>query len=77
MKGVKRLILSHNQLEFDREAKMTLIEGKFLLSYDPYIGENDDRLKRFRRFVAMAFPKISIANMFISLILMKNPKEAE
>ncbi|MDF2673740.1 MAG: patatin-like phospholipase family protein [Clostridiales bacterium] len=77
MKGVKRLILSHNQLEFDREAKMTLIEGKFLLSYDPYIGENDEKLNRFRRFVAMAFPKISIANMFISLILMKNTKEAE
>ena len=77
MKGIKRLILSHNQLEFNREAKMTIIEGKFLLSYEPYIGENDDKLKRFRRFIAMAFPKISIANMFISLILMKNSKEAE
>lgn len=77
MKGIKRLILSHNQLEFDREAKMTLIEGKFLLSYEPYMGENDDKLKRFRRFIAMAFPKISIANMFISLILMKNHNEAE
>ncbi len=77
MRGVKRLILSHNQLEFDREAKMTIIEGKFLLSYEPYIGENDDKLKRFRRFIAMAFPKISIANMFISLILMKNHNESE
>lgn len=72
MKGVKRLIMSRNQLEFDREAKMTLIEGKFLLSYDPFIGESDDKIKRFRRFIAVAFPKISIANMFLSFILMKN-----
>lgn len=77
MKGVKRLIFSRNQLEFDREAKMTLIEGKFLLSYEPYIGENDVKLKRFRRFIAMAFPKISIANMFISLILLKNQNTLE
>lgn len=75
MNGVKRLIMSRNQLEFDREAKMTLIEGKFLLSFAPYIGENDDKIKRFRRFIAVAFPKISIANMFISLILMKNQNE--
>lgn len=77
MKSVKRLILSRNQLEFDREAKMTLIEGKFLLSYEPYIGESDERVKRFRRFIATAFPKVSIANMFISLILMKNPGEPD
>lgn len=77
MKGVKRLIFSRNQLEFDREAKMTLIEGKFLLSYEPYIGGNDVKLKRFRRFIAMAFPKISIANMFISLILLKDQNALE
>lgn len=77
MKGVKRLILSRNQLEFDREAKMTLIEGKFLISYEPYIGESDDKIKRFRRFIAMAFPKVSIANMFIALILMKNQNETK
>jgi NTE family protein len=77
MRGVKRLILSRNQLEFDRESKMTLIEGKFLISYEPYIGEQDDKVKRFRRFIAVAFPRISIANMFISLILMKNRKKAE
>jgi NTE family protein len=77
MRGVKRLILSRNQLEFDRESKMTLIEGKFLISYEPYIRGQDEKIKRFRRFIAVAFPKISIANMFISLILMKNKKEVQ
>lgn len=72
MKGITKLILSRNQLEFDREIKKNLIEGKFIISYDPYMNETDVNIKRFRRFVAVAFPKISIANMFIALILQKN-----
>lgn len=77
MKGVTRLILSRNQLEFDREIKKTIIEGKFLISYDANIEESDEKIKKFRRFIAMAFPKISIANMFISLILSNKKKDAE
>jgi NTE family protein len=69
IKSLKRLILSRNQLEFDREVKKTIIEGKFLISYNPDINETDAAVKRFRRFVAVAFPKISIANMFISLLI--------
>lgn len=69
IKNLKRLILSRNQVEFDREIKMTLVEGKFLISYNPSLNEEDDKIKRFRRFMAMAFPKIAVANMFISLLL--------
>lgn len=71
IKGITRMIKSRNQLEFDREVKMTLIEGKFLISYEPLTEGEDEKLKRFRKFIAMAFPKISLANMFISLILSK------
>lgn len=74
IKNLKRLIMSRNQVEFDREIKMSIIEGKFLISYNPYINESDEKIKRFRRFVAMAFPKIAIANMFISLVLSRNPE---
>lgn len=69
IKNLKRLILSRNQVEFDREIKMTLVEGKFLISYNPSLNEEDDKIKRFRRFMAMAFPKVAVANMFISLLL--------
>ncbi|TDT58399.1 patatin-like phospholipase family protein [Fonticella tunisiensis] len=71
MQGLTRLMISRNQLEFDRELKKTLIEGKFIISYEPYLNETDEKLKRFRRFIAVAFPKISIANMFLSLVLSK------
>lgn len=69
--SIKNLIASRNQIEFDREMKKSIIEGKFIISYIASLGENDEREKRFRRLIAMAFPKISIANMFISLILSK------
>lgn len=77
IKGLTKLVLSRNQLEFDREIKKNLIEGKFIISYDPYMNETDANIKRFRRFIAIAFPKISIANMFISLILQRNEKEID
>lgn len=75
VKGVTNLVKSRNQLEFDREVKRNLIEGKFIISYEPYMYETDVNIKRFRRFIAITFPKISIANMFISLILQNNEKE--
>lgn len=71
MQGITRLILSRNQLEFDREIKKTLVEGKFIISYEPNLEHEDEKIKRFRKFMAMAFPKISVANMFLSLILSK------
>ncbi|EYE89156.1 patatin [Fervidicella metallireducens AeB] len=77
IKGLTKLILSRSQLEFDREIKKTLIEGKFLISYDPYLYETNDNIKRFRRFLAVAMPKILIANMFISLILSKEDRQGQ
>lgn len=71
IKYLGKLLLSRSQREFDMEVKKILIEGKFLIYYNPDISEKDEKIKRFRKFVAMAFPKISIANMFVSLILSK------
>ncbi|SKA91736.1 NTE family protein [Caloramator quimbayensis] len=67
--NIKKLIMSKNQLEFDREIKKSLIEGKFLISYNTDFKDMDEKIRRFRRFVAIAFPKISIANMFITLLI--------
>lgn len=71
IKGLKRLIISGSQLEFDKEIKKTLIQSKFLVSFNPSINEADDKIKRFRKFIALAFPKIIISNMFIALVLSK------
>ena len=64
-----RLIPSRNQSEFDRELKVSSIEERFLISYDANINEIDEKVKRYRRFLAMAFPKVCIANLYIALIL--------
>ncbi|MCX7885604.1 MAG: patatin-like phospholipase family protein [Caloramator sp.] len=67
--NIKKLIMSKSQLEFDREIKNTLIEGKFLISYNADFKDMDEKTKRFRRFIAVAFPKILISNMFISFLM--------
>lgn len=69
IQGLKRLFISRNQIEFDSEMRKTIIESKFILSYNPSIDDTDERLKRFRKFIAIAFPKVSISNMFIALLL--------
>ncbi|KPU43840.1 NTE family protein RssA [Oxobacter pfennigii] len=76
IKSIKNLILSRNQAEFNREVKKVLIEGKFLIYYNPDMNEKDEKVKNFRRFIAMAFPKVSIANMFISLLLSRTGSDS-
>lgn len=75
VRNIKDTVLSISQLEFNRQIKNIFIEGKFLIFFNPDIDENDEAVKRFRRFIAMAFPKISIANMFISIILSRESKD--
>lgn len=71
IKGLSTMIFSRSQAEFDIEVKRALMEGKFLIFYNPDINEKDDKVKRFRRFIAMTFPRISISNMFIAHVLSK------
>lgn len=69
IKNIKKLTSSSSQLEFNREVRNIVIEGKFLIYYKPDIAEDDVKVKRLRRFIAAAFPKVSIANMFIAMAL--------
>lgn len=76
IKNLKELIQSRSQREFNRELRKAIIEGKFLIYYNPDINEEDEGVKRFRRFIAMTFPRISIANMFISIVLSRRGEKA-
>jgi NTE family protein len=69
IKYIGGIILSRNQREFDIEVRKVLIEGKFLTYYNPDMDEKDEKVKRYRRFLAVAFPKICISNLFIALVL--------
>ncbi|WDC84499.1 hypothetical protein PL321_01675 [Caloramator sp. mosi_1] len=72
--GLKKLILSRNEIEFDREMKKVFMEAKFLLSFYPGMKQNDD-IKRFRRLLSVFMPKVVVANLFISLILQRKGVE--
>ncbi|MBZ4664530.1 MAG: patatin-like phospholipase family protein [Caloramator sp.] len=72
--GLKKLILSRNEIEFDREMKKVFMEAKFLLSFYPGMQQNED-IKRFRRLLSVFMPKVVVANLFISLILQRKGVE--
>ncbi len=67
--NLSSLLSSKSMVDFNRELKNNIIDGKFLIAYNADVkGENEGN-KRFRRFLAMTFPKITISNLFISIIL--------
>jgi len=77
MPFINRLLLTRTQLEFDREILRTGFDNKVLISYDADIKEKDEKVKRFRRFIAMTFPKIAISNMLIAILLDMKQKANE
>jgi NTE family protein len=62
------LIRSLNPFGRDKEFKLDSIEEKFLVSYRAEIDENDEKVKKFRRLVAVTIPKVCIANIFLALV---------
>ena len=70
------LIKNRKEEDFNKDFKKALTEGKFLIFYNPDFNLNDEKIKMFRRFIAIVFPKISIANMFVSLLLSRDHKKA-
>lgn len=72
IKTMNGFIFSRDQAEFDRDIKKLLIRRKFMVFYDPDLYEDDMRVKMFRRFIAMTFPKVSVANMLISLMNLRD-----
>ncbi len=59
----------------DKEFSFDSIEEKFLVSYRADIDENDEKVKKFRRLIAVTLPKVCIANIFIALVLSKCGEE--
>lgn len=62
------LIRTINPLGRDKEFKLDSIEDRFLVSYRADIDENDEKVKKFRRLVAVTMPKVCIANIFVALV---------
>lgn len=77
MPWINRLLLARTQLEFDKELLKNAFDKKYLISYDANIEEKDEKVKRMRRFIAMAFPKIVISNMLIALLLERENVQRE
>ncbi len=71
VKNVKEIVLNRNQRYYESQLKNIILEGKFLIFYNPDIDERDVKIKRFRRLIALTFPKVCVANLFISLMLSK------
>lgn len=72
MKSIRELVALGSPSELSKRVKEILTGAKFLLYYNPNINESDKMVKMFRRFMALAFTKICIANIFISFVLSKN-----
>lgn len=70
-------IISDDQEHYEKNFKETLTNIKFLIFYNPDFEQIDNKSKMFRRFIAMTFPKISIANMFIALLISKQDKQGK
>ena len=69
--NINSIIANRDNGEFDAEIKKYLVEGKFLIYHNIRIDEDSEKSKKFRRFIAMTLPKISIANIFMSLLIDK------
>lgn len=69
---MKKLLKIRRDKFFDWELKKVISQAKFLVYFKTNFNEEDEKIKNLRRFIAVTFPKISIANMFITLILSKN-----
>ncbi len=76
---LSRIIFNKSGKGLNMELRKSIEKGKFAVFYSPDLENDDEKLKVFRRFLAITFPRISIANMFISLIISKqeqSPSEA-
>lgn len=69
MDGIRHLVSIKNQKQFNIEVKNMLVEGKFLIYYIPGINDDIRLVYRFRKFMALTFTKVCIANLFISFVL--------
>lgn len=62
-------IWSTNEYSFTEKMKKIISESKFAALYSANINDLSERAILYRRLLALAFPKICITNIFISLLL--------
>jgi len=62
-------IWSTNEYSFTEKMKKIISESKFAALYSADINDLSERPVLYRRLLALAFPKICITNIFISLLL--------
>jgi len=62
-------IWSTNEYSFTEKMKKIISESKFAALYSADINDLSERAVLYRRLLALAFPKICITNIFISLLL--------
>jgi len=70
---MKKFLINKKDDFFDRELKRKVEQAKFFAFYEPTFNYDNEKIKNLRRFIAVTFPKISIANMCIALILSRRP----
>lgn len=66
---INKLITGRDDMDWSKDIRKLIAKSRFLIYLNPTIAENDKMAMRFRRFIALALPKVSIANMFMSMLI--------
>ncbi len=63
LKDISRLVRHKN------EAEIEMLDSRLIVAYLTNFAETDKRLIKLRKYITLFFPKICIANLFISLLI--------
>jgi len=66
---IETQIWNTNRYSFTEKMKKTIFESKFAALYSADVRDLSDRTVLYRRLLALAFPKVCIANIFLALLL--------
>ncbi len=64
---IENIIMSDDE-SFGEKIRKTISESKFTAIYSVDINDLSERMTLYRRFLALTFPKLCIANIFIALL---------
>jgi len=68
-KIIENEIWNTNRYSFTEKMKKTITESKFAALYSADVNDLSDRTVLYRRLLALTFPKVCIANIFLALLL--------
>ena len=66
---IETQIWNTNRYSFTEKMKKTITESKFAALYSADVNDLSDRTVLYRRLLALTFPKVCIANIFLALLL--------